>query len=159
MARSTTTLRAGTGGASMSIEANQASAAPSGILALASVPQLRPGRAGRRYSCSLLVGTAVVCASFALSGCASTQLTVVNQSANDVRISGCFIDDSLDLKVGQSATQGFPFGRGRWGCDVYRYPLEPLHYIGCLVVRDGRRAYSLERDVDTNITEKACDRI
>lgn len=84
---------------------------------------------------------------------------MINQSANAVRVSGCFIDDSLDLKVGERATQAFPSGRDRWGCDVFRYPLDPLHYVGCLVVQDGRRTYILERDVNTSITEKACEGI
>ena len=84
---------------------------------------------------------------------------MVNQSPNEVIVSGCFIDSGLDLKVGESATLEFPSGRARWGCDVYRYPLEPPNYVGCLVVDDGTLAYSLEGDVDTSSTEKECDRI
>jgi hypothetical protein len=143
----------------MSIDANQTSTVGSGSLAFGVLRPFHRGRAATRHLRALVVVTSLACASLALSGCGITEVAVVNQSPNDVRVSGCFIDSGLDLKVGESATQDFPSGHGRWGCDVYQYPLEPVRYLGCLVVADGTLAYNLERDVDTNITQKACDGI
>jgi hypothetical protein len=117
------------------------------------------GREQRRYVRAFVAATTLACASLTVSGCASTELTLVNQSTAALRLSGCFIDDALDLGVGQTVNLAIPAGRGRWGCDVYRYPLEPLHYVGCLVVHEGKVAYVLEGDVDTRISENACDRI
>ena len=95
--------------------------------------------------------------SLGLSSCATANVTVVNDTSSTVRLSGCYIDDALDLDAGQRASEDIP--AGRWGCDVYRYALEPLDYVGCLVIGSQDRTYRLARDVGSSITEKQCDRI
>lgn len=87
----------------------------------------------------------------------TANVTVVNDTSSSVRLSGCYIDDALDLEAGQRASQDIP--SGRWGCDVYRYPLEARDYVGCLVIGSHDRSYRLARDVSPMITEKQCDNI
>ena len=102
----------------------------------------------------LVVAAAMVVAS---GGCSSVTVTLVNESGMALRLSGCYIDESVDLQPGDRDDTA---ASGRWGCDVYAYPV-PLNgrYLGCLVLDGHRRVYSLLRDIDTLKTEKSCDSI
>lgn len=92
----------------------------------------------------------------ALSGCANEPVTIVNDTLSPVRLSGCFIDDALDLNARDIASEDIPSG-GLWGCVTYDSSSAKANYVGCLIVQ-GTRTYRLS-EVDKGLAEKACDRI
>jgi hypothetical protein len=68
-----------------------------------------------------------------------------------VRLSGCNIDDALDVRASATVGEDFIPG-GRQGCDAY----VDASYIGCLVVHTADQTYHLPRDIDSGISEKHC---
>lgn len=84
-------------------------------------------------------------------------VTIANAGAASIRLSGCDIDDALDIGPGKSADYE---AHGRSGCDAY--VLGTTTYLGCLVLENGHSAptaFVIPRDLDRSISEANCERV
>ena len=112
----------------------------------------------RRWGRSVGIVCVGVLLAVGVSACSTTSVGIVNDTSRPVRLSGCFIDDSWDLRQSQATHDDMP--SGRWGCSVYTHPpasTGAIRYVGCLVIGGGDRTYLLSADVRTGISDKKCE--
>lgn len=68
-----------------------------------------------------------------LTGCGMQSVQITNDTHHSIRLSGCTIDDALDLLPGQSAS--VDASNHRQGCSVYD---ADYRYVGCLAITSGQ---------------------
>lgn len=106
----------------------------------------------RRVGLVSLRATAGVLGAALLAGCGATWTSVINDSNHDVRLSGCSIDDALDLGPGQVGTID-PANDGQ-RCSVFD---ENYRYVGCLTVRaGGEHLVAIYVRVSRSVTQQNC---
>ena len=105
--------------------------------------------AGAGIAGFILLGVSVV-----LLAALSTPVRVTNDSDEPIRLSGCSIDDALDLDPGATGTVDVI---GHEGCNAYDE--RDFHYIGCVVLTDQLTETPVRRTLQPALTQHQCDRI